>query len=39
LSGFIDNFYAFAVLRFVLGLFEAFFNPAAYSIMSDYFHP
>ena len=39
LSGFINNFYVFAILRFVLGLFEAFFNPAAYSIISDYFHP
>lgn len=26
-------------MRFLLGIFEAFCNPCAYSIISDYFHP
>lgn len=39
LTGYIDNFYVLATMRFLLGVFQAFLNPAAYSIISDYFHP
>jgi MFS family permease len=38
-SGYIDSFPLMFVLRFFLGLFEAFFGPAAYSIISDFYHP
>lgn len=39
LSGLINNFWLLFVFRFFLGFFESFFNPCAYSIISDYFHP
>jgi MFS family permease len=39
LSGIIPSFWIFFLMRFLLGLFEAPFNPCAYSIISDYFHP
>lgn len=39
LTGLIENYYALFVLRFLLGLFMAFFNPSAYSLISDLVHP
>jgi MFS family permease len=39
LSGIIDSFPAFYALRFGLGFFQSAFNPCAYSVISDYFHP
>ena len=39
MSGLINSFAVFYIMRFLLGLFQAFFNPACYSILSDYFHP
>ena len=39
LSGLIDSFAGLFILRFLLGFFESVFNPCAYSIISDYFHP
>ena len=39
LSGIIDSFPMFYVLRFLLGFFQSAFNPCAYSVISDYFHP
>lgn len=39
LSGWIDNFWAFLVMRVLLGIFQAFMNPASYSIIADYFPP
>lgn len=38
-TGIIDNFIMLFVFRFLLGVFEAWFNPCSYSIISDYFHP
>jgi MFS family permease len=38
-SGTIESFWVFCFMRFLLGIFEAFCNPCAYSIISDYFHP
>lgn len=38
-TGLIDNFAMLFVFRFFLGVFEAAYNPSAYSIISDYFHP
>lgn len=37
--GLIDNFIVLYIMRFLLGVFQAFLNPAAYSIISDFFHP
>jgi len=39
LMGAIDSFALLFVLRLGLGLFESVFNPSAYSIISDLFHP
>lgn len=39
LTGMIDSFKLFFVFRFLLGIFESAFNPCAYGIISDYFHP
>ena len=39
LSGLIDSFALLFVLRFMLGIFESAFNPCAYGIIADYFHP
>jgi MFS family permease len=39
LSGLIDSFPVFYALRFLLGFFQSVFNPCAYSVISDYFHP
>jgi MFS family permease len=39
LSGIIDSFGAYCAFRVLLGIFEAPFNPCAYSVISDYFHP
>jgi len=39
LSGFIDSFAGLFIFRFMLGMFESAFNPCAYGIISDNFHP
>ena len=39
LSGVVHNFWVFLVMRVLLGIFQAFMNPASYSIISDYFPP
>jgi MFS family permease len=39
LTGIIDNFWMFFVFRCLLGVFESAYNPCAYGIISDYFHP
>lgn len=39
LTGVIDSFAMFFVFRFLLGVFESAYNPAAYGLISDYFHP
>lgn len=39
LSGLIDSFAVLFVLRFFLGIFESGFNPCAYSMIADMFHP
>jgi len=39
LTGVIHNFWCLFVFRFLLGVFESSFNPCAYGIISDYFHP
>lgn len=39
LPGLSANIYVLFVSRFLLGFFEAPFNPCAYSMISDYFHP
>lgn len=39
LSGLIKNFWVFFVMRVLLGIFQAFLNPAAYSIIADYYPP
>jgi len=38
-TGLIRNFWMLFVFRFMLGIFEGFLSPCAYSIISDYFHP
>lgn len=38
-TGLIDSFTWLFVFRFLLGLFEGAYNPCAYGIISDYFHP
>jgi len=39
LTGVIDSFALLFVFRVLLGVFESFFNPCSYSIITDYFHP
>lgn len=39
LSGFIKNFWIYFLLRILMGLFQAFMNPTAYSIIADYYPP
>ena len=39
LSGLIHNYWMLFVFRFLIGFFESVFNPCAYGIISDYFHP
>jgi len=39
LSGIIESFSILFVMRFLLGFFESAFNPCAYGIIADYFHP
>ena len=39
LTGIIDGFAEMVLFRVLLGIFEAPFNPCAYGIISDYFHP
>lgn len=39
LTGLIDSFAVLFVMRFLLGFFESAFNPCAYGIIADYFHP
>jgi MFS family permease len=39
LTCFSQSIYSFAFYRFLLGVFEAFFAPAAYSLIPDYFPP
>jgi len=38
LSGSVDSFGLFYFCRFGLGVFQSFFNPTSYSIISDVFH-
>jgi len=38
-TGLIRNFWMLFVFRFMLGIFEAFLSPTAYSVIADYFHP
>ena len=38
-TGLIDSFALLFIFRFLLGFFDSAFNPCAYSIISDYFHP
>ena len=38
LSGTVDSFILFYVCRFGLGVSQSFFNPTAYSLISDLFH-
>jgi MFS family permease len=38
-SGIIHNYWMLFVFRFCIGIFESVFNPCAYGIISDYFHP
>ena len=38
LSGTVDSFILFYICRFGLGVFQSFFNPTSYSIISDLFH-
>ena len=38
LSGTVDSFGLFYFCRFGLGVFQSFFNPTSYSIISDVFH-
>lgn len=37
ITGLVDSFIVMVAMRFALGVFEAFFIPAAYSIISDMF--
>jgi len=39
LSGYVDSYDVFFIMRFLLGFFCSFLNPCAYSIISDYFDP
>ena len=39
LTGLIDSFALLFALRFGLGMFESVFNPCAYSILADFYHP
>lgn len=39
LSGIITNFWGFFIMRMTTGIFQAFLNPAAYSVIADYFPP
>lgn len=39
LSGLIHNYWMLFFFRFCIGIFESVFNPCAYGIISDYFHP
>jgi len=39
LSGYFRNYWLLFVFRFMIGIFESVFNPCAYGIISDYFHP
>ena len=39
LSGLIDSFPLLFIFRFLLGFFDSAFNPCAYSLISDLFHP
>lgn len=39
LTGFAETFWVVVVCRIMLGVFQAACNPAAYSIMADYFPP
>lgn len=39
LSGIIHNYWILFFFRFCIGIFESVFNPCAYGIISDYFHP
>lgn len=38
-SGIIPSFWVFFLMRVLLGIFQAFMNPAAYSMIADYFPP
>jgi len=38
-SGIFDSFTLFIIMRCLLGLFEAFMNPTAYSLIADYYPP
>lgn len=39
LTGIVNSFFALFAFRFLLGFFEAFFNPCSYSLIADCFHP
>lgn len=39
LSGVIPSFWVFFLMRVLLGFFQSFLNPAAYSMIADYFPP
>ena len=39
LTGAIPNFYLLFVFRFLTGIFQSVFNPCAYTIIADLFHP
>jgi MFS family permease len=39
MSGTILQFWSLFVFRFGLGIFESAFNPCAYSMIADMFHP
>lgn len=39
ISGLIPNFWIFLLMRIALGLFQAFMNPTAYSMIADFFPP
>jgi MFS family permease len=37
LAGYVNSFYAFVLMRFILGLFSSALSPASYSLIADYF--
>jgi len=39
MTGYIKDFYGLVAMRFLLGVFESVCNPAAYSLIRDYFPP
>lgn len=39
LTGLVDSFTGLIIFRILLGIFESAYNPCAYGIITDYFHP